>query len=172
MSPLAAGGNIGMYNTYSLSATGFSNVGPVGSTGTWESGVLAPDGNVVFGPSNGGNVVVYNPTFVSSPISAGGFSNVITGTGSAAFQGSTLLPSGNVIFVPSSASNVGMFDPVTLTYSNCTQVGSGTGNFSGCSLVPDGRVVFVPAASASVGVLSTFTPAPVEFCRAPYFNKF
>ena len=172
MSPLTAGGNIGMYNTYSLSATGFTNVGPVGSTGTWESGVLAPNGNVIFAHYNGGNVLVYNPTFVSSPISAGGFSNVITGAGNGGFQGSTLLPSGNVIFVPINASNVGMFDPVALTYSNCAQVGSGTGKFSGCSLVPDGRVVFVPSASANVGVLSTSTPAPVEFCRAPYFNKF
>ena len=170
MSPLASGGNIGMYNTYSFSATGFTNVGPVGSTGTWESASLAPNGNVIFAPSTLLNVIVYNPTFVSSPIVVGGFSNVIIGA--TGFQGSALLPSGNIVFCPADASNVGMFDPgPTPTYSNCAFVSTATTKFRGCTLIPDGRVVFTPASSANVGVLSTIAPASKEFCLSPIFNK-
>jgi len=176
MSPLASGSNIGMYNSSSLLASGFSNVGPIASSGTWESVSLAPNGNVIFPPSSSTNVVVYNPTFVSNPIAAGGFSNVPIGFGSIGggnyFQGSALLPSGNVVFCPADASNVGMFDPVALTYSNCAFVSGATAKFFGATLIPDGRVVFAPASAANVGILNTFTPAPVEFCRSPYFNKF
>jgi len=176
MSPLATGANIGMYNTYSLSASGFSNVGPIGTSGSsWESATLAPNGNVIFAPSSATNVVVYNPTFVSSPLTTG-YSNVPINFGTVGsgnqFQGSALLPTGNVIFCPADSSNVGMFDPVALTYSNCARVDTATGKFFGAILIPDGRVVFTPAGAANVGVLNTMTPAPVEFCRVPYFNKY
>jgi hypothetical protein len=166
--------NIGMYNSYVMTSSGFTNVGPITSTGTWESAVLTQYGNVVFPPSSSTNVVSYNPTFVSSPIGAGGFSNVKIGPmeGSNYFQGGVLLPSGNVVFCPADASNVGMFDPVGLTYSNCALVSTATAKFYGCSLIQDGRVVFTPATSANVGVLNTIVPAPHEFVMAPYFNKF
>jgi hypothetical protein len=77
------------------------------------------------------------------------------------------LPSGNIIMCPFTASNIGMVDPYALTYSNCA---AATG-FVGTTLLPDGRVVFTPYSSANVGILNTFTPAPLEFCRSPYFNK-
>ena len=179
MAPISGACNIGMYNSYSLLASGFSNVGPISPSGsTWESATLAPNGNVIFAPSSSTlsvNVVVYNPTFVSSPIGAGGFSNVQTGLatgGSNYFQGSALLPSGNVVFCPSDSSNVGMFDPTALQYSNCAAVGGLTSKFYGCTLIPDGRVVFTPVSSANVGVLSTMVPALREFCLSPFFNKF
>ena len=163
-----------MYDTALLTTAAFTNVGPITSSLTWESSVLAPDGNVILPPSTSTNVVVYNPTFVSSPIAAGGYSNIQTyqSGGTNYFQGGTLLPSGNVILVPADASNVGMFDPGTLTYSNCALVSSTTGKFFGCTLVPDGRVVFCPAASANVGGLNTMVPAGKEFCMSPFFNKF
>jgi hypothetical protein len=172
MSPLATTCNIGMYNTALFTAAAFTNVGPIASSGTWESAVLAPNGNVIFPPSSSTNVVVYNPTFVSSPIAAAGYSNVQTyqSGGTNYFQGGTLLPSGNVIFTPTDASNVGMFDPGTLTYSNCAYTPA-AGKFFGCTLVPDGRVVFCPASSANVGVLNTMVPAGKEFCMSPFFNK-
>lgn len=176
MSPLATGSNIGMYNAYSLSASGFTNVGPIASSGTWESATLAPNGNVIFAPSASANVVVYNPTFVSNPISAGGFSNVQTNVGTIGggnyFKGSTLLPSGNVIFCPADTSNIGMFDPTALTYSNCALMGSGTAKFYGCTLLPSGQVVFTPATASNVGLLNTMVPAPIPFCLSPFFNKF
>jgi hypothetical protein len=169
--PLQTSGNIGMYNTYSMTTAGFTNVGPV-STG-FATAVLTPNGNVVFAPFNSTNVMTYNPTFVSNPIRAGGVSNItMTQASSMAFQGGTLLPSGNVIFCPSSSSNVGMYDPVAVTYSNSTMVSTGATKFVGCTLIPDGRVVFAPYSSTSVGVLNTMVPAPPEWCLSPYFNKF
>jgi hypothetical protein len=163
-----------MYNTYSMTTAGFTNVGPVGTTYTWETAVLTPNGNVVFPPSTATNVVTYNPTFVSNPIGAGGLSN-ITMTSVVSqnwFQGGTLLPSGNVIFCPSDISNVGMYDPVAVTYSNSTAVHATTGKFFGSILIPDGRVVFSPLSSTNVGVLNTLVPAPREFCQSPFFNKY
>jgi hypothetical protein len=174
MSPMGSSGNIGMYNTALFTTAGYSNVGPITSSLTWESAVLAPNGNVIFPPSTSTNVVVYNPTFVSSPIATGGYSNIQLGKigGTNYFQGGTLLPSGNVIFTPADVSNVGMFDPVALTYSNCASASPAAGKFFGCTLLPDGRVVFCPASSANVGVLNTMVPVGKEFCMSPYFNKF
>ena len=177
MTPYSGSGNIGMYNTYSLSATGFTNVGPINGSGhCWETAVLAPNGNVIFAPSYlTSNIVVYNPTFVSNPIAAGGYSNIQIGvpfTLPGAFQGGTLLPSGNIIFSPATSANVGMFDPATLTYSNSSAVTSFLSKYLGCTLVPDGRVVFCPYQTANVGVLNTMVPAGKEFCMSPFFNKF
>jgi hypothetical protein len=173
MAPMSSG-NIGMYNTYSMTTAGFTNVGPVGTTYSWETAVLTPNGNVVFPPSTGTNVMTYNPTFVSNPIGAGGISNITMTSvvGQTWFQGATLLPSGNVIFCPTDISNVGMYDPVAVTYSNSTAVGGATGKFFGSILIPDGRVVFSPLSSANVGILNTQVPAPPEFCLSPFFNKY
>jgi hypothetical protein len=173
MAPLSSG-NIGMYNTYSMTTAGFTNVGPIGTTYTWETAVLTPNGNVVFPPSTATNVMTYNPTFVSNPIGAGGVSN-ITMTSVVSqnwFQGGTLLPSGNVIFCPTDISNVGMYDPVAVTYSNSTAVHATASKFFGCTLIPDGRVVFSPLSSTNVGVINTLVPAPREFCQSPFFNKY
>jgi hypothetical protein len=172
MSPLSSP-NIGMYNTFSLSVTGFSNVGPIASTGTWETAVLAPNGNVIFPPASSTNVVVYNPTFVSSPITAGAISNVqLTLDGANRIQGGCLLPSGNIVCCPADTSNLGIFDPISLTYSNCVQLSAQGAKFYGCSLAFNGQVVFVPSASTNVSVLNTMVPAPREFCLSPFFNKF
>jgi hypothetical protein len=175
MSPLNSQ-NIGMYNSMSLLPSGFTNVGPVASSGSWEAATLAPNGNVVFAPSTSLNVMVYNPSFVSSPIGAGGFSNLTIGAqgGTYSFAGSTLLPSGNIVFSPFGASNVGMFDPLStpFRYSNCARVSTQTTKFMGCTLIPDGRVVFSPYNSTNVGVLNTMVPVDPAFCLSPYFNKF
>ena len=123
--------------------------------------VLTPNGNVVFVPVSS-NVGIWNP-------SVGTFSNVPTGAGASSFRGGVLLPNGNVVLVPQTSANVGLVNGTTRAYSNATGT---SGGFSGGVLVPDGRVVFVPSTSANVGVLDTMTPAPVEFCTGPYFNKF
>jgi hypothetical protein len=168
MTPLTNGGNIGMYNTSSYTTAGYTNVAVgFGTALSLETAVLAPNGNVVMPPSAWANTVVYSP-------SAGTFSNIIVGGAGTGyfFIGGALLPSGNIICCPHDSSNVGMIDPVTLTYSNCAFVSTATSKFFGCTLIPDGRVVFTPSSYSNVGVLNTLTPAPVEFCRAPYFNKF
>ena len=123
--------------------------------------MLTPNGNVVFVPVSS-NVGVWNP-------SAGTFSNVSTGAPASSFRGGVLLPTGNVVLVPQTSANVGLINGTTRAYSNVT---GSVGGFSGGVLVPDGRVVFVPNTAANVGILETVTPAPVEFCTAPYFNKF
>jgi hypothetical protein len=177
MSPLIGTANIGMYNTYAMTAAGFTNVGPVTSSQSWESACYTQTGNVVLPPSTAANIITYNPAFVSNPIAAGGLSNIAyigtIGTNNF-FQGTTLLPSGNVIFTPTDSANVGMYDPVALTFSNCAAVGTtyGTQKFFGSTLLPDGRVVFCPLKYANVAILETQVPAKPEFCLHPIFNKF
>ena len=169
------GANIGMYNSYSLSATGYTNVGPIATTGTWETACLAPNGNVVFIPATSSNVVVYNPAVVTSPLAGTAFTNIAAEArsgGTWAFYGAALLPSGNIICVPSDSQNVGMIDPLSLTYSNSTAVGGPITKFFGGTLTVSGQVVFTPASSANVGIVNTMVPAPQEFCMNPLFNKF
>ena len=168
----ATSANVGML---SADQSTFSNIGPFFTAGPTKfiGGVLAPNGNVIMTPGalNSANVAIFNPTNSTC-------SNVPTGvdgsSGGGAFQGAALLPSGNVIFAPCASANVGLFDPIAITYSNLvTPLDPSVGNkFYGATLIPDGRIVFTPMVSQNVAVLSTFTPAPVEFCLSPYFNKF
>jgi hypothetical protein len=65
-----------------------------------------------------------------------------------------------------------MFDPVARTYSNLVSVGTVAGKYSGATLLPDGRVIMAQYNASNVGILNTRTPASVEFCRSPYFNKY
>ena len=140
----------------------FSNSVQVGDSGTakFNGGVLTPSGNVVLVPGTSSNVAIFDPKLLTSlnVQAVGGFS------------GGVLLPTGNVVFVPAASANVGMLDPVSFSFSNSTS--TGTGGYSGGTLIPDGRVVFGPGTSGSVGVLLTTAPAPVEFCRSPFVNKF
>ena len=140
----------------------FSNSVQVGASGTakFNGGVLTPSGNVVLVPGASSNVAIFDPKLLTSlnVQAVGGFS------------GGVLLPTGNVVFVPAASANVGMLDPVSFSFSNSTSVG--VGGYSGGTLIPDGRVVFGPGTSGSVGVLLTTAPAPVEFCRSPFVNKF
>jgi hypothetical protein len=140
----------------------FSNSVQVGASGTakFNGGVLTPSGNVVLVPGTSSNVVIFDPKLLTSV-------NVQAVGG---FSGGVLLPTGNVVFVPAASANVGMLDPVSFSFSNSTSVG--VGGYSGGTLIPDGRVVFGPGTSGSVGVLLTTAPAPVEFCRSPFVNKF
>lgn len=177
MTPLTGTANIGMYNAYALTSAGFTNVGPISSTQSFECACYTPTGNVVIPPSTSTNIITYNPTFVSNPIGAGGLSNITyIGTAGANnfYQGTALLPSGNVIFTPTDASNIGMYDPVALSFSNAVRIGTTFGGqkFFGSSLLPDGRVVFCPLKYANVGMLETQVPAPPEFCLHPIFNKY
>lgn len=171
MSPMTSA-NIGMYNTASLSSTGFSNVGPFKSSGPqYETSLLGPDGNVFFLPATSAvNVVVYNPTSVSTPV----LSNIQLGQfeGTISFRGGCLAPSGNIICAPMDASNIGMIDPVSLTYSNCAFVSTLASKFMDCTLHPTGRFIFSPYNAGNVGVLNTTVPSIVEFCLNPFLNKY
>jgi hypothetical protein len=135
------------------------------TTPAYAGGVLVPDGNVVCVPYSALNVTLYDP--VSATLT-----QVLHGCGAQAFSGGVLLPTGNVIFVPFNSSNVGMFDPVARTYSNLVSVGTVAGKYSGATLLPDGRVIMAQYNASNVGILNTITPASIEFCRSPYFNKY
>lgn len=135
------------------------------TTPAYAGGVLVPDGNVVCVPYSSLNVTLYNPD-------ANTMTQVVHNCGTQAFSGGVLLPTGNVVFVPFNSSNVGMFDPVARTYSNLVSVGATAGKYAGGTLLPDGRVVMAQYNASNVGILNTRTPASLEFCRSPYFNKF
>jgi hypothetical protein len=152
-------GRIGQYNYVTRT---FSNSADV--VGRFAGGVLAPNGTVVCVPSSLSNVVVFNPVTNTA-------SNIIAASG---FFGGVLMPTGNIVCVPSTNSNVGWIDPIRRTYSNIVPQSAfvGTGSFRGGTLLPDGRVIFCPFVASNVAGIQSLTPAPVEFCRSPYFNKF
>lgn len=139
-------------------------IGTDGYTGL----VLAPNGNVVGVPMSS-NVITINPANQTASNTAINQTGNVYGS----FSGGCLLPSGNVIFAPGMSANVGMFSPSLLTYSNATVVGSNSFvKFSGATLLPSGQIVMIPSWAGNVAVLSTDTPAPIEMCLSPYFNKF
>jgi hypothetical protein len=156
--------NIAVYNH---STSSFSNVTAV-VNGTYQGGVLLPDGNVLLCPAiNSTRIGIYNPTLNT-------FSNVAGTAGS--YFGGVLLPDGRVILAPAHNSNtpVGIYNYQTASFTTI----SGSGIFfsnsivgGGATLIPDGRVIFPPSGVA-VGILDTMTPAPLEFCLHPFFNKF
>ena len=153
--------NSGRIGQYDYVNRVFSN--SVDVTGRFAGGVLAPNGTVVCVPSSLSNVVVFNPVTNAA-------SNIIAASG---FFGGVLMPTGNIVCIPSTNSNVGWIDPIRLTYSNIVpQSAFGTGAFRGGTLLPDGRVIFCPFVASNVAGIQSLTPAPVEFCRSPYFNKF
>jgi hypothetical protein len=139
----------------------FSNSAAV--VGQFAGGVLAPNGNVVCVPSTLSNVIVFNPATNTT-------SNIVAASG---FFGGVLMPTGNIVCVPSTNSNVGWIDPIRLTYSNIVpQSTFGANAFRGGTLLPDGRVIFCPFDASNVACVQSLVPAPIEFCRSPYFNKF
>jgi hypothetical protein len=151
-------GRIGQYDAVNRV---FSNSATV--VGQFAGGVLAPNGTVVCVPSTLSNVVVFDPVTNAA-------SNIIAASG---FFGGVLMPTGNIVCVPSTNSNVGWIDPIRLTYSNIVpQSAFGANAFRGGTLLPDGRVIFCPYDATNVAGIQSLTPAPVEFCRSPYFNKF
>jgi hypothetical protein len=157
--------NISVYNpvTNTITATLAHGQGTTAFIG----GVLLPTGNVLLVPASSVNIVVYNPATNTITTVAHGQ------TVSAAFTGGVLLPTGNVIMTASRSSFHGLFNPYAGTFSTFGPAQTANGKFAGAVLVPDGRVVCVPyIGSANVGVISTMTPAPVEFCISPYFNKY
>ena len=147
-----------------------------GITG-FNGGVLTPTGNVVCIPYSqypSSNIGIYTP---ATSTTSATFTNVITNTGQTAFCGGCLLPTGNVIMAPFSSSNIGMFSPSTFTYSNLVTLSgflTGGPQCRGCVLRPDGKVVFVMNNSdlKRIVMLNMNTPAPIEMCLSPFFNKF
>jgi len=148
---------IGIYNP---ATTTFSTTVSTGIAPGFSSAVLGPDSNVIFGSTGGSNISVFSPSALT-------VSNVLCGT---SLSGSGVLATnGNIYF--NSVSNIVMLDPVALRVSNIQIKWTNGGNRPG-RLVPGGRIIFSPDTTGAIGILNMTTPAPVEFCISPYFNKF
>ena len=127
-------------------------------------GVLLPDGRVVFVPTNGTTIGIFNPVTNAYSTVPG-----VTLPGGATYFGGVLLPDGRVVFVPHKAFTIGIFNPATNVYSAITPSPalSGNNSYLGGVLLPDGRVVFVPANATTIGLFnpvtdtySVITPSP------------
>jgi hypothetical protein len=55
-----------------------------------------------------------------------------------------------------------------MTFANASPTET---TFSGVTLIPNGEAIFCPT-NGQIGVYDGHTPAAIEFCRSPYFNKF
>jgi hypothetical protein len=92
------------------------------------------------------------------------------------YFGGVLIPDGRVILAPAFNNNtpIGVYNYLTNTFTTIPGTGIFNANTQvggGGTLLPDGRVIFPPM-SLAVGILDTMTPAPLEFCLHPFFNKF
>jgi len=137
--------------------------GPAHGEGSaaFKGATVAPDGRVVFAPSNSSNVGLFDPatdTYSSGPAH---------GEGGAAFKGATVAPDGQVVFAPSNSSNVGLFDPTTDTYISGPAQGQPDFTFNGVTVTPDRQVVFAPSNSSNVGLVSQLP----EFVNASRANR-
>jgi len=115
------------------------------------SGVLLPDGRVVFVPYGATTIGIFTPA-------TNAFSTISGPPGGGAYFGGVLLPDGRVVFVPHNATTVGIFNPATNTYST---IAGPPGNYAflGGVLLPDGRVIFVPHVATMIGIFNPATNA-------------
>jgi hypothetical protein len=162
--------NVGIYTP---STATYSNV-TVTVSGKYAGGCLMPDGNVFMVPNtSSSNACIYNPNLnIVSNVTTNG-----PGIGGNGGSGAVALPDGRIIVIPalnnSSGVNFGIYNYKTGTYStlstglnmyqNSVLLGGGT-------LLPDGRIIITSQYGA--GLLNFRTPAPLEFCLHPFFNKF
>ena len=115
----------------------------------YSSGVLLPDGRVVFVPDSSPSVGLYDPVtnmFSTGPRIAG------------RYFGGVLLPDGRVVFVPFGSATIGLYDPTINQSSTGPAVPNPIGHaFRGGVLLPDGRVAFVPDGAISMGLYYPIT---------------
>jgi hypothetical protein len=157
-----AGNSVAQYDTYVYSTISISI--PVAYT--YLSGVLLPDGRVMFLPYTTTNVGIFNP-------STNTFSTTAVGQPPAgvanAYLGGVLLPDGRVVCVPYyTTTNIGIFNPSTNTFStipiNPTLPASA---YFGGVLLPDGRVLFVPYGMTTLGLFNPSTNIYTTFIVSP-----
>ena len=164
--------NVGIYTP---STATYSNV-TVTVNGKYAGGCLMPDGNVFMVPNlASSNACIYNPNLnLVSNVTTNG--SGIGGGGNAA--GAVSLPDGRIVITPANNNSGGGFIiynyktgsytaisglPGGIMYQNIPILGGGT-------LLPDGRIIITTGYGA--GLLNFRTPAPLEFCLHPFFNKF
>jgi hypothetical protein len=164
--------NIGVYTP---STATYSNV-TVTVNGKYAGGVLLSNGNVFMVPNTqSSNACIYNPT-LNTLSNVAGLNGVVIGGGGQA-SGAVAIPDGRVVIFPArdnSGGSIVIYNSKTgaysavpgtggVTYANSPAMGGGT-------LIPDGRIIF--SALYGAAMLDTRTPASMEFCLHPFFNKF
>lgn len=122
------------------------------------TGVLAPNGRVIFGPFKTTAIGIFNPVTNSFTTTTGGL------TGNPGHSGSCLLPNGNILFAPYDSAWIGIFNPNTNVYTTGpTIAGYTTQALAGCVPLPDGRVVLCPQNGTTFGaydyITNTYTVA-------------
>jgi hypothetical protein len=165
--------NVGIYTP---STATYSNV-TVTVSGKYAGGCLMSDGNVFMVPNlQSSNACIYNPNLnlVSNVTGLNG--TVIGGGGNAA--GAVALPDGRIVITPTLNNSGGgfvIYNYKTGTYAAISGLPGGIMHqnsvlLGGGTLIPDGRIIFTTGYGA--GLLNFRTPAPLEFCLHPFFNKF
>jgi hypothetical protein len=164
--------NIGVYNPATNSfvsyAAGQAGLGfGLGPGAAYQTTCNLPDGRMVFTPSSGQNVGVFNPetnSYTSYAYGAAGTGFYIS------FVGSVLVPDGRVVFVPHQSDGIGTFDYRTNTFRTYPHgFGSGQQIFHTGCLLPTGEV-FMPSYSRPlIGIFNPITntvrtiPTPINF---------
>jgi hypothetical protein len=110
------------------------------------SGVLLPDGRVIFLPYYCVDIGIYN-------IYTNTYTTLTTtiATGLGKFYSGVLVPDGRVIFAPYNYTRVGIYNPATNTYVDGP---TSEGGFIGAVLLPNGKVLFVPRDTANIGLFN------------------
>lgn len=104
--------NIFVENTYANTTLNGSD----STVAKYTGGVLAPDGRVIFVPTNSNKLGIYNPTtdtFTESTYSGTTLDGSVTGSGK--YTGGVLLPDGRILFIPRDSNKLGIlsgFAPV------------------------------------------------------------
>ena len=118
----------------------------------YTSGVLIPDGRVIFIPTFASTIGIFNPFTNSYSV----------GPSATGYSCGVLLPDGRVVCVPRNATNIGIYNPSANTMELVTPSESlvGTFKYQGAVLLPNGNVAFIPNTANNIGI---FNPTTMTF---------
>ena len=122
-------------------------------TNGWAGGVLGPDGNIYFTPSNAANILKLNVTTGVTTNITGGATYTTGG-----WSGGVLAPNGNIYFCPYNATNILVLNPTTGVTSNLTGGATYTsGGWAGGVVGPDGNIYCCPIGATNILKLNVST---------------
>lgn len=118
----------------------------------YTSGVLIPDGRVIFVPTDASTIGIFNP-----------FTNLYSlGPSATGYCCGVLIPDGRVVCVPRDAANIGIYSPTTNSIQLITPGASLPGGvfsfqYQGGVLLPNGNVAFIPFKANNIGIFNPLT---------------
>ena len=125
-----------------------------GSTGTWRSGVLAPNGKIYGIPDTANAVIIIDPVTNTADTTS------MTGlVGSQKWDGGVLAGNGLIYGIPRTAASVLIIDPSTNTTDmNMTIIGLGSGvTWANGVLANNGNIYGMPLSTGSVLIIDPTT---------------